>query len=89
MGFYSDFMGFYCDFMGFYSDFMGFYSDFMGFYSDFMGFYSDFMGFYSDLMARVLKSDYNRVPSRRSPPRGRCRCTFSLQVGLGKLSQLV
>ena len=39
--------------------------------------------------ARVLKSDYNRVPSRRSPPRDRCRCTFSLQVGLGKLSQLV
>ena len=35
------------------------------------------------LISRVLKSDYNRVPSRRSPPRGRCRCTFSLQVGLG------
>ena len=35
------------------------------------------------LISRVLKSD--RDPSRRSPPRGRCRCTFSLQVGLGDL----
>ena len=34
-------------------------------------------------------SDYDRDPSRRSPPRGRCKCTFSLQVGLGKLSQSV
>ena len=31
--------------------------------------------------SRVLKS--GRVPSRRSPPRGRCCCSFSLQVGLG------
>ena len=36
-----------------------------------------------DLVARVLQSD--RDPNRRSPPRGRCRCTFSLQVGLGDL----
>ena len=36
-----------------------------------------------NLLPRVLKSD--RDPSRRSPPRGRCRCTFSLQVGLGDL----
>ena len=35
------------------------------------------------LRPRVLKSD--RVPSRRSPPRGRCCCTFSLQIGLGDL----
>ena len=34
-------------------------------------------------------SDYDRDPSRRSPPRGRCWRTFSLQVGLGKLSQSV
>ena len=34
-------------------------------------------------------SDYDRDTSRRTPPRGRCRCTFSLQVGLGKLSQSV
>ena len=39
------------------------------------------------LLPRV--SDYDRDPSRRSPPRGRCKCTFSLQVGLGKLSQSV
>ena len=41
----------------------------------------------SELLSRV--SDYDRDPSRRSPPRGRCKCTFSLQVGLGKLSQSV
>ena len=35
------------------------------------------------LMSRVLKSD--RDPSRSSPPRGRCKCTFSLQIGLGDL----
>ena len=42
---------------------------------------------HGDLEPRV--SDYDRDPSRRSPPRGRCKCTFSLQVGLGKLSQSV
>ena len=35
------------------------------------------------LIPRV--SNYNRDPSRRTPPRGWCRCTFSLQIGLGDL----
>ena len=43
---------------------------------------------YCKLMPRVLKSDYNRVPARRSPPRGRCRCTFHSKLG-SVLSQLV
>ena len=38
---------------------------------------------------RPRVSDYDRDPSRRTPPRGRCWRTFSLQVGLGKLSQSV
>ena len=38
---------------------------------------------------RPRVSDYDRDPSRRTPPRGRCWRAFSLQVGLGKLSQSV